>query len=93
MLDKTAIPIQSRDVVVRKESEGMLLFQIRTDEMYFISNSGFELLRLCDGSLTITQIEEVFTKDLSQLEKFECCQQIERLMVNLADRKVIELWR
>lgn len=56
MKDLNAIPVLSEHVMTRKDSNGMLLFEIPTDEMYFVTDDGFFLISLCNGSQTLGEI-------------------------------------
>lgn len=93
MLAPETLPLRSRDVVTRTDSGGVLLFQVRTDEMHFISDSAFALLALCDGSRTVEQIEELLARTKPELATPEARERIEQLIESLAERNVVELWR
>ena len=93
MLDPETLPIHSRDVVARKDSDGMLLFQVRTDEMHFISKDAFTLFSLCDGSRTVIEIEELLECSRSELATLGLRAQIEQFIERLAERNIVELWR
>ena len=49
MLAPDTIPLSCKEVVSRVEPEGVLLFQVRTDEMFFVSQGAFSLFLLCRG--------------------------------------------
>jgi hypothetical protein len=93
MLDPETLPIHSKDVVTRNDSCGRLLFQVRTDEMHFISDSAFALFLLCDGSRTVAQIEELLAREQPELATPEARERIEQFIESLAERNIIELWR
>ncbi len=93
MLTPETIPIRSRDVVTRNDSGGVLLFQVRTDEMHFVSDAAFALFSLCDGSRTVAEIEELLARELPELDAPGARASVEQFFESLADRDVIELWR
>ena len=87
MVTAETLPIPSRDVVTRAEAGGVLLFQIRTDEMFFATPSAFALFSLCDGTRTVGEIErEVGAR---QPDDQRC---VEDLLEILAERSLLELW-
>lgn len=87
MLTTDTLPIPSRDVVTRGESGGVLLFQVRTDEMYFATPSAFALFSLCDGTRTVGEIE----REVGALRP-DGRRRVERFLAALAERSLIELW-
>jgi hypothetical protein len=92
MLGPDTIPVHSRDVVTRKDSEGTLLFQVRTDEMYFLSEDAFALYGLCDGSRTVAEIERLLARARPDLPEPKLRRLVEQFLESLADRNVVELW-
>lgn len=93
MLAPDIVPVHSKNVVTRKDSGGMLLFQVRTDEMHFISHSAYLLFALCNGSRTIAEIEELLAHQQPELATPEARKKIEGFINSLAERQVVELWR
>jgi hypothetical protein len=87
MLNPNAIPLLSKDVVTRSDSNGMLLFQVRTDEMHFISEAAYSVLNYCNGSQTISEIKAVIEPFLPSSNS----SQIDRFFESLVERNVIEL--
>lgn len=85
------IPLRSKDVVTRNDSRGMLLFQVRTDEMHFVSDSAFALFSLCDGSRTVGEIEELLAARQPEMASSDARQRVEQFIESLAQRSVIEL--
>ena len=84
------IPILSRDVIKREDANGVLLFQVYSDEMYFVSFPAYDLfVSQCDGSSTLENIvknmgEEFQTKDGEN--------KVEYFIEELLNRKIIQLW-
>jgi hypothetical protein len=87
MLTADTLPVACRDVVTRSEPGGVLLFQVRTDEMFFATRSAFALFSLCDGTRTVSEIErELEAHDAERRAR------VERFLTVLAERSLIELW-
>jgi hypothetical protein len=85
------IPLRSKDVVTRKDAQGVLLFQVRTDEMHFISESAFALFSLCDGSRTVQEIQEFVAANQPEISSPRGRTLIADFIESLAQRNVIEL--
>lgn len=85
------IPLRSKDVVTRKDAQGILLFQVRTDEMHFISNNAFALLSLCDGSRTVEEIQEFVAANQPAMASTDGRALIAQFIESLAQRNIIEL--
>ena len=90
-LSSETIPLRSKDVVTRNDSQGMLLFQVRTDEMHFVSNSGFALFSLCDGSRTVGEIEELLATRQPEMASSDARRSVGQFIESLAQRSIIEL--
>ena len=90
-LNSETIPLRSKDVVTRNDSRGMLLFQVRTDEMHFVSDSAFALFSLCDGSRTVGEIEELLAAGQPEMASLDARQAVEQFIESLAQRSVVEL--
>lgn len=85
-----AIPILSRDVIKREDTNGVLLFQVYSDEMYFISFAAYELfLSQCDGSATLGSIVENMG-EINRMNDGE--NKIENFIDELLNRKIIQFW-
>ncbi len=93
MFTAETIPIRSKDVLVRPDGGGVLIFQTRTDEMHYISREALEVLKLCDGARTVAEIGELFVGEAQEQPCPERREPIERLIEDLAGRGVVELWR
>jgi len=93
MLTPETVPIRSADVVTRRDEGGVLLFQVRTDEMHFVSDDAFALLSLCDGSRTVAEIEELLARSRPELDAPAARASVEQFFESLAGRNVLELWR
>lgn len=85
------IPLRSKDVVTRKDAQGMLLFQVRTDEMHFISNNAFALFSLCDGSRTVKEIQDFVAVNQPEMASPDRRIQIAQFIESLAQRNILEL--
>lgn len=82
------LPILSRDIIARQDSNGVLLFQVKTDEMYFVSQAAYQSILLhCNGSQTL---REMIEQSPSTTEGKE--QDFEQFICELQKRKIIELW-
>lgn len=88
-----ALPVPCKDVVVRREPDGVLLFQVETDEMYFVPDGAFALFQLCDGTSTVGQIARLVASYRPEFASAEGEASVARFMDALADRHLIELWR
>lgn len=80
-----SIPLISSDVIARKDKNGMLLFQVYSDEMYFVSLSAYEqIISKCDGSKTVGElIDDIRTDNPSAIYSF---------LQELESRQIITLW-
>jgi len=92
MISRHAIPLISRDVVHRNDPKGVLLFQVRTDEIHFLDRNAYSLFQLCDGSRTISEIEELLVGDTKSESNRDPIQRFERFLNDLAERDLIEVW-
>jgi hypothetical protein len=92
MLADYSIPVLSKDVITRRDSNGVLIFQVRTDEMHFISENAFALLTLCNGSRTISEIEKLVFKDQPKSIKTKSRERVENFLESLVERRVLEVW-
>jgi hypothetical protein len=93
MLAPDTIPLPCKEVVSRVEPGGALLFQVRTDEMFFVSPGAFSLFSLCDGSRTIAEIHALLAHYQPELASQAGHEQVERFLESLAERRLVELWR
>lgn len=92
MITDYSIPILSKDVITRPDTNGVLIFQVRTDEMHFISENAFALLSLCNGSRTISEIEEIAIENQPEQVKTKTKRGVEIFLESLVERKVLEIW-
>lgn len=92
MITSETVPVRSKNVVTRKDADGVLLFQVLTDEMYFVPEAGYALLSLCDGSRTLAEIEELLARRQPELGTTEAREMITRFINDLTARHVLELW-
>ena len=85
-----AIPILSRDVIKRDDANGVLLFQVYSDEMYFVSFPAYEsFVSQCDGSATLGSIVE---KMGGIQETPEGMEKIDDFIDELLRREIIHFW-
>ena len=79
----------SKDIISRKDSNGILLFQVQSDEMYFVTPVVYHLvIAKCNGTQTLAEIsgqlpENINKKDPEIFEKF---------INDLIKRNIIALW-
>lgn len=92
MLATDAIPFLSKDVITRPDTSGILIFQVRTDEMHFISENAFALLALCNGSRTISEIEELIINQQPESAAEKIKAGVDKFLESLIERRVLELW-
>ena len=93
MLAPDTIPLSCKEVVSRVEPEGVLLFQVRTDEMFFVSQGAFSLFLLCNGSRTVEEIQGLLAHYQPELATQAGQEQVEQFLESLAKRRLVELWR
>jgi hypothetical protein len=88
--DYDSIPVLSKDIIARKDTNGMLLFQVKSDEMYFISFNAYKsFLRNCDGSQTLW---EVIGRSGMDIHDAEVEKSLEKFVDALCAKNIIELW-
>jgi len=92
MIATDALLTLSKDVIVRRDAFGVLLFQVRTDEMYFVPHAAAALLRLVDGSRTLVEIGEAALNLEAEADRAALLPAIESLFSSLAERQVVEVW-
>ncbi len=88
-MDYQAIPILSKDIISRKDSNGILLFQVQSDEMYFVTPVVYQsVIAKCDGSKTLAEISGQFPDSIKKndLKIFE------QFIDDLIKRNIIALW-
>lgn len=88
--DTNKIPVLSRDIIARNDENGMLLFQVHTDEMYFVPFATYySFIAKCDGSQTIEEIitDIDYGPDVKEGEK-----NIDGFVQELLKRDIITLW-
>ncbi len=91
MLSNDTIPLKSKDVVHRNDVNGVLLFQVRTDEMHFVPKEGWTLLQLCDGAHSLQEIESLVV--CAKGANADARTRIENFLLELEARHLIEIWR
>jgi hypothetical protein len=90
--ETSAVPLRSRDVVTREEPGGVLLFQVRSDEMFFISRNAYALFELFDGARTIGDLADLLTEDANLGDRSEALGFLQGFAQELASRQLIEIW-
>lgn len=86
----SAIPLISDNVVFRDDENGMLIFQIHTDEMYFVSNETYAIIQKCNGANTCDDIVSGIMGQ-SKMTPTEIQSFFIKFIENLIERKIIEL--
>lgn len=89
VLDLNSVPLISKGIVFRKDDNGMLIFQINTDEMYFVSHEIFPLIELCNGANTCQDILEILKGNDSQTTDID--KSYSMFIENLLHRDLISL--
>lgn len=89
---RDVIPLISQNIVTRQEQGGALLFEIESDEMYFVTHAVYELLQLCDGSRTVEELEAIVAERVGGQEELEDRRRVEACLEELAIRHVVDLW-
>lgn len=86
--DNNTIPVLSYDVIARNDKNGILLFQVYSDEMYFVSFAAHEqIISKCDGSKTMKEI--IGSINLPEPTKL---QHIHTFFKELEKRQIITIW-
>ena len=84
------IPILSRDVIKREDANGVLLFKVYSDEMYFVSFPAYDaFVSKCDGSATLGSIVEGMGEIYQTPEGIN---KVEHFIDELLRRKIIQFW-
>ena len=89
---RDVIPLISQNIVTRQEQGGALLFEIESDEMYFVTHAVYELLQLCDGSRTVEELEAIVAERVGGQEELEDRRRVEACLQELVIRHVVDLW-
>lgn len=90
MLDKNALPVLSKDIISRKDDNGMLLFHVYTDEIYFIPFAAYDaLLGKCNGSQTV---QEIISTLPSEFITGDGRKRVDMFFNSLLEREIIQLW-
>ena len=92
MITADALLTRSKDVILRRDPSGLLLFQVRTDEMYFVPHAAAALLELVDGSRTLEEIEEEALRLDPTTDRETFVPAMTSLFSSLAERQLIEVW-
>lgn len=87
LIDDNSIAVVSPDVIVRPDAQGILLFQVRTDEMHFVTPSAHLIWSLCDGNRTVGELLDEVTHDNDEQRMA-----VRALLDSLATRSLIEIW-
>lgn len=87
-INNNLIPVIRKDIITRNDVNGILLFQVSSDEIYFVSKPFFySVLIKCNGSQTIGEITNEIECDNENVKSY-----IKKLMTQLFERNIIELW-
>ncbi len=92
MLADEVLVTLSNDVILRRDPAGLLLFQVRTDEMYFVPHAVAALLSFVDGSRTLGEIKDEAMRLDPTMDRNALLPAMTSLFASLAERQVIEVW-
>ena len=92
MIAPDALLTLSKDVITRRDPAGLLLFQVRTDEMYFVPHAAAALLKLVDGSRTLAEIGDAVMDLEPVADRPVLISTIASFFSSLAERPVVEVW-
>ncbi len=87
-----SIPFLSKDVITREDENGMLLFQVPTDEMYYVNEEAYSVLELLDGSITIEEIVEQLEASNNLFKSKSGKHHFMNFVNELKKREIIEIW-
>lgn len=82
-----AIPLVAKDVIARSEADGVLLFHVESDEMYFVPETVAELLMRCDGSRNAAELVRAAAGSADGAGGDAM-----RVLDELAQRLLVEVW-
>ena len=71
------------DIVFRKEEEGAFLFDPKTGELKCLNPMGSLIWLLCDGSLSLEQIQQKITKQYPQVPCDSVLQELQAFLQDL----------
>ena len=83
--------ILSKSTVVRNNAENTVLFNSVTDEMYTISNNALGIIDLCDGEVTINQIETFISNTNKDFDTKEGRTTLKRFFQEMVDRGILKV--
>jgi hypothetical protein len=92
MICREAVPTLSADVITRKDTNGVLLFHVASDEMYLIPEQGHALLMLFDGSRTLGEIEDDLADANESQRRSDISTALDTFLTELGRRGIVELW-
>lgn len=83
----------ARSTVIRQEEEAnrILLFNSLSDEMHLIPKQALQVLRLCRGALTVSQVEQGLTFGSDRSVENEERTHVRWFLQELVDRKLLEV--
>ena len=87
-----AVPLIARTVAARRDGDGVLLFEIDSDEMYFVTPTVHAILKLCDGSRTVADLEGAVAEQLGRALAPAERQGVVDCITQLEARQLVELW-
>lgn len=85
------MPRKVKDILVREEEEGFLLYNPLTDELHAVSNLGMTILEECDGSNTVDDILTTLACANPFFSYTDARTSIIDFLKEMADRKVLSL--
>lgn len=89
-LNYHSLPVLSRDIIARNDRNGMLLFQVYTDEIYFVPFAVYNnFIVKCNGSQTL---EEIVAKLDEEFRTEQGKEQLKKFIQQLLNKQILQLW-
>ncbi len=92
MIPSQSIPLRASQTTSRQDQNGVLLFQMATDQMYLAGAAAGAVFELCDGTRSVCDIVEVLLQYNPAWNRAEAVEQVASLIDALRARGLIELW-
>lgn len=92
MITQESIPLRASQTTIRQDPNGVLLFQMATDQMYLAGPAAGAVFDLCDGTRSVRAIVAVLLEHNPAWNRAEAVGQVASLLDALRCRGLIELW-
>lgn len=93
MINNNSILLKSSSVVVRKETNHYLLYSVSSDELHLIPLNSYFIYELCNGFLTVNEIENLALNNFFINENNDDVNSaIREFLQNLVNRKLLEVY-